>query len=498
MKILRSKSKVLIPLTGAFVSLITVMLISWFISSYFSQGVYDVLEQHTDNSEKSLIITELLEITHYRTRLTGQMLVTQDIFERDEIALELDVNATRFAVLRLKLLDLPLTDAEKEIINKQTRLIQEILPRQRASVELAMSENRDDIEKAQKILYDEVIPGQRKLSNYFIDMVTLLKNDIEQSSVKAITTNKNASFTNLVLICLFTLLTLFVASITIRRILSIESNFNKANNELTRLNNVKTEFISLVSHELRTPLTSIKSFAEILIDDIEDLDINTQKRYLSIIDSEGDRLTRLVSNILDIQKIDANKMSWNDESLVINDIAQKSVETISGAYQSKNIVLNIATVPDDLTVIADADKLSQIFANLLSNALKFTSEGEVLVSIHQHKDKKGRDMALVTVSDTGPGIPEDELFKVFDSFHQVDNSATRKTGGSGLGLDICRKIINHYEGNIWVESVLGKGSNFCFEIPLVKATRKKIGDTLVELGMITDEQLKIALESQSN
>ena len=191
-------------------------------------------------------------------------------------------------------------------------------------------------------------------------------------------------------------------------------------------------------------------------------------------------------------------MNWNDESLIINEIAQNSIETFSGAYQSKNITLNIATVPDDLTVVADADKLSQVFANLLSNALKFTSQGEVLVSIYQHKDKTGRHMALVAVSDTGPGIPEDELFKVFDNFHQVDNSATRKTGGSGLGLDICRKIINHYEGNIWVESVLGQGSNFCFEIPLVKATRKKIGDTLVELGMITDEQLKIALETQSN
>lgn len=498
MKLMRSKSKVLIPLSGAFLSLTTVVLISWFISLYFSQGVYLVLEQHTDNSEKSLIITKLLEITHYRTRLTGQMLVTEDIFERDDIAQELDINATRFALQRIKLLALPLSAEEKEILQKQTLLIQEILPKQRASAELAMSDDIADIEKAQKILYDEVIPGQARLSNYFTDILHLLKNDIEQSSINAIATNKNASFINLVLICIFTLITLFVASITIRRILTIETNFNKVNTELTRLNNVKTEFISLVSHELRTPLTSIKSFAEILMDDIEELDIETQKRYLSIIDSEGDRLTRLVSNILDIQKIDANKMNWNDETLIINEIAQKSVETFSGAYQAKNIILNIAIVPDDLTVIADVDKLSQIFANLLSNALKFTTQGEVLVSIHQHRDKKGRDMALVTVSDTGPGIPEDELFKVFDSFHQVDNSATRKTGGSGLGLDICRKIINHYEGNIWVESVLGQGSNFCFEIPLVKATRKKIGDTLVELGMITDEQLKIALKSQSN
>ena len=497
MKLFCSKSKVLIPLSGAFASLIAVVLIIWFISLYISQGVYTVLEKHTDNSEKSLIITELLQIVHHRTRITGQLLVTKDIFDRDELSQGLDINATRFALHRSKLLSLPLDEVEIEILKKQTQLIRDVLPRQRASVDLAMSEDMADIEKAQKILYDEVIPGQIGINNYFLDILNILKDNIEQSSLDAIATNKNASFINLVLICFFTLITIFVASTTIRRILKIETNFSKANSELTRLNNVKTEFVSLVSHELRTPLTSIKSFAEILMDDIEELDIDTQRRYLSIINSESDRLTRLVSNILDLQKMDANKMNWNDESLIMNEIAQKSVETFSGSYQAKNITLNIATVPDDLTVIADADKLSQIFANLLSNALKFTTQGEVLVSIHQHKDKTGRDMALVTVSDTGPGIPEDELLKVFDSFHQVDNSATRKTGGSGLGLDICRKIIIHYEGNIWVESELGKGSHFCFEIPLVKATRKKIGDTLVELGMITDEQLKIALESQS-
>ena len=196
MKFLRSKSKVLIPLSGAFVSLITVVLIIWLISSYFSQGVYTVLDQHTDNSEKSLIITELLEISHYRTRLTGQMLVTEDIFDRDAIAQDLDVNATRFALLRLKLLALSLSAEEKDIMDKQSQLIMKILPKQRASAELAMSEERDDIEKAQKILYDEVIPGQVILMNYFIDILKLLKTDIKQSSENAIATNKKASFIN--------------------------------------------------------------------------------------------------------------------------------------------------------------------------------------------------------------------------------------------------------------------------------------------------------------
>ena len=501
MKLFRTRSKVLIPLIGAFLSLASLVIASWLISQHFSQRVYNVLENNSDNSEKMHIITNLIEVTHFRTRLTGQMLVTKDIFERDEISQKLDKYATRFALLRLKLYELPLNDNEMYILNMQTELIKKILPTQREAVDLAMTDSEASLEKAQNLLYKVVIPGQVNISNFFMQILNILRDDIKNSSTTAIKTQKKASNVNLGLIALFTLTTIFVAPITIRRILTIESGFNSTNQELTRLNNVKTEFISLVSHELRTPLTSIKSFAEILMDDIEDMDVKTQKRYLSIINNESDRLTRLVTNILDLQKIDANKMEWRDENIILNDIAQKSVDTFSGAYHAKNITLSIATAPENLSVIADSDKLKQVFANLLSNALKFTEEGEVMVSIYQHQAKTAndsyRDMALVSVSDTGPGIPEDQRLQIFDSFHQIDNSATRKTGGSGLGLDICRKIINHYEGNIWVENNQDKGSVFFFEIPLVKATTKKIGDTLIELGMITDDQLEIALKTQS-
>lgn len=500
MEVFRFQSKVLLPLMIAFLAMILMVLLTWLVSFYYSQRVYEVLDHNSENSEKMLIITQLIEIAHFRTRLTGQMLVTQDIFERDDIAQDLDVYATKFSLLRSKLLDLDLSHKEIQILDTQMDLIRIILPKQRLAAELAMSDSPSDIEKAKVLLYQEVIPGQATLINYFMKILNLTRDEVQSSSAKAISTHKNSVNIKLFLIVIFSFFTLLVASITIRRILKIERNFSDANKELTRLNNVKTEFISLVSHELRTPLTSIKSFAEILMDDIEEMDVDTQKRYLSIIDSEGDRLTRLVSNILDLQKIDANKMNWNDENLILNDLAQTSVDAFSGAYKAKNITLNIATINEELTVVADADKLQQVMANLLSNALKFTDEGEVLVSVYQYKVKmkqgKAIDMARVSVVDTGPGIPEDQKLKIFDSFHQVDNTATRKTGGSGLGLDICRKIINHYEGSIWVESEQGKGSNFCFEIPLVKATRKRIGDTLIELGMITDDQLKIALQAQ--
>jgi len=500
MQILRTKSKVLIPLVGAFASLIILILLSWTVNNYYSQYVYDTLEVNAENSEKMVVLTQLIEMARIRTRLTGQMLVTEDVFDRDEIAQEMEIYASRFSLLRLSLLSLSLSEVEVKILAKQTELIEDILPKQRLAAELAMSEELSDLAEAKRLLYEEVIPRQEQLISYFMRIMRLTRDDIKKSSETAIRSHKSDSNNELAFIVFFTMLIILIASITIKRILCIERDFSDANDELVRLNNVKSEFISLVSHELRTPLTSIKSFAEILLDDIENLDVETQKRYLSIIDAEGDRLSRLVSNILDLQKIDANKMHWKDEQLVLNEVAQKSVDAFSVAYQSKNISLSIAAVPDDLTVIADSDKLRQVFSNLLSNALKFTDEGEVLVSVFkfqvQNSGESSRDMARVTVCDTGVGIPEDQLTKVFDSFHQVDNSATRKTGGSGLGLDICRKIINHYEGNIWVESQPGKGSCFYFEIPLVNATRKRIGDTLIELGMITDDQLQIALQEQ--
>lgn len=317
-------SKVLQPLIGAFASLIVLIVLSWSIGIYFSQRVYEVLDHNALNSEKMYLITNLIETGRIRTRLTGQMLVTEDLFERDEIAQQLNVYATKFYQLRSKLLAIDLTDEEKVMLEKQNNIIKIILPIQRAAARLAMNDDPADIEKAQNLLYQEVIPGQAMLIDNFMQMLNLQRDDVVSSSATAKYTHKKAASVQHFLIIIFAFTTIIITSITIRRILSIENELNSANRELSQLNNMKSEFISLVSHELRTPLTSIKSFAEILKEDIEELDLNTQKRYLSIIDSESDRLTRLVSNILDLQKIDANKMVWHDEEIVLNEIAHKA------------------------------------------------------------------------------------------------------------------------------------------------------------------------------
>ncbi len=236
-----------------------------------------------------------------------------------------------------------------------------------------------------------------------------------------------------------------------------------ANSQLLQLNRIKSDFVSVVSHELRTPLTSIKSFVEILKDDVETLDINTQRRFLSIINDESDRLGRLINDLLDLQKMDAGKTAWKDRPINLAEVLRKSVELFTPLYRGKGLLLELNLERDDSLIVLDVDRIRQLIANLLSNALKFTERGSVVVAMITTAAE-----ITVSVTDSGIGIPPDEIDKVFEGFHQVDSSETREIGGSGLGLTICKEIVEHYGGHIGVVSRLGEGSCFSFVLPLIK------------------------------
>jgi len=271
------------------------------------------------------------------------------------------------------------------------------------------------------------------------------------------------------------------------------AELEKTNDELARANQVKSEFISIVSHELRTPLTSIKSFADILSDEIDDPD---SKNYLRIINDEADRLNRLINDILDMQKIDAGRMVWRDEKINLVDVTRAAVEAFSGAYISKGIALELDAVDAALYAVTDSDKIRQVFANLLSNALKFTPEGKVIVSVKRVWDRTGKGFIQLAVADNGPGLAASQLERVFEQFYQVENDQSRKIQGTGLGLTICKQIIEHYQGNIWAESELGKGTTMLFTLPDASGASKKLGEILVDLGYLTDDEIEKALQQQ--
>lgn len=270
-----------------------------------------------------------------------------------------------------------------------------------------------------------------------------------------------------------------------------------ANRELRRLNQVKSDFISIVSHELRTPLTSIKSFAEIMLDDIDEHSQETLKRYLSIINSESDRLSRLISDILDLQKIDSGNIVWNDEMINLVDIARAAIGLLSSAFRKKGLDLTLDFESEFMMTEAETDRILQVISNVLSNALKFTPAGGINVRLRfiesQYANSK---MIQIAISDTGIGIHPEELNHIFERFYQVDNSQSRNHEGAGLGLSICKDIVEHYQGSITVESVLGQGSTFFIALPELKQPRKKLGEVLIDLGMLTEAELSTALTKQ--
>ncbi len=240
--------------------------------------------------------------------------------------------------------------------------------------------------------------------------------------------------------------------------------------ELKRIDKLKDEFLSMVSHELRTPLTSIKAYVETLlymVEDEEETDIESQKEFLNIISEESERLTRLINDVLDLSKIEAGKMTFiiNPENIV--DVIEKSIKNMRSFATIKNIEIFHETDEELPKVMIDKDRTLQVLANLINNAVKFTPEGgKITVWAEEFNER----FIKVNIQDTGVGIKKEEQQRVFEKFKQSEDILTREAGGTGLGLPICKNIIEYYGGNLWVESEYRKGSTFMFTLPILEMT----------------------------
>ena len=247
------------------------------------------------------------------------------------------------------------------------------------------------------------------------------------------------------------------------------------------LDRMKSDFVAVVSHELRTPLASIKMFISNLIDGVEGEITEGQRDTLGRVAKNVDRLSRLINDLLDLSKLEAGKMKMQLAAVNVRQALESIVQVFSPAAEDKGVAVEIDT-PDRLPVLwADPDRFDQVVTNLIGNALKFTPEsGRVTIGVTRRPaepagrlpgggDKSpisGEGRLLISVTDTGPGVPADDIDRVFDKFYQTDHSMTRKTGGTGLGLPICKEIITQHGGRIWAEGEPGKGATFAFELPV--------------------------------
>ena len=246
-----------------------------------------------------------------------------------------------------------------------------------------------------------------------------------------------------------------------RRVKERTQELARLNEELTRLNKVKSDFVSAVSHELRTPLTSIKGYASILMTGkLGDVPL-AQKERLEKIDKHSNNLTRLVNNLLDISRIESGKIQMELKEISIKEMLNSVVDIIEPQVKEKNISLKINIKTKSDKIKADPGQLERVFINLVGNAVKFTPQkGKITVYCQDRKD-----LVEFSVEDTGMGIPRDDVKNVFEEFFRSDNALDQKVKGTGLGLSLVKKIIEAHRGKIWVQSELGKGTRFTFTIP---------------------------------
>jgi len=256
----------------------------------------------------------------------------------------------------------------------------------------------------------------------------------------------------------------------------------RANNQLRKLDQMKSDFISIVSHEFRSPLTSIKAFSKILLNNKGNVAPEESSDFLRIIDQECDRLTRMINDMLDLSKLDADKMEWDMQELVLDRVISNALESIYPLSKAKDI--QIVTHLDDTlpAIIGDSDRLIQVITNLFNNAVKFTPEKGTIKIYTEHSGREVR----VTVEDNGIGIPEDQLQDIFSKFRQGGDIVTDKPQGTGLGLPICKAIIHAHKGKIWAESIQSNGSRFCLTLPVArKEDAQERTDSLINVTNVS-------------
>ncbi len=249
-----------------------------------------------------------------------------------------------------------------------------------------------------------------------------------------------------------------------------------ANEKLRDLDQMKTNFLSTVSHELRTPLTSVIGFARIMQKKFETVlypaladneDKKVQKAIRQVMDNtaiiveEGQRLTHLINDVLDLAKMEAGRVDWHITDLAIEDIIDRGIASTSSLFANKPVTLRKDIAPSLPLCAGDRDRLIQVVINLISNAIKFTDAGKVTL-----KAALNNGELVVSVIDSGSGIKPEDQPLVFEKFKQVGDTMTDKPQGTGLGLPICKEIVEHLGGRLWLESEIGVGSTFMFSLPV--------------------------------
>ena len=238
--------------------------------------------------------------------------------------------------------------------------------------------------------------------------------------------------------------------------------FNRMGSELNAHDKIRDQFVADASHELKTPLAAIKALSESVIY-CDDPPADLMLDFLKDINTQVDRLNNIVQDLLQVARDSSNNVEYNMETLNLGDIVESVVRLIKPVAEKNGLKLNIYVEKNNIEILGDKMRIERVITNLVDNAVKYTEEGQIDVRV----SRDGRD-AVLSVKDTGIGIPEESLSHLFKRFYRVDKARSRATGGTGLGLSMVEDIVTRHGGTIKVESTLGVGSEFIVHIPLKK------------------------------
>jgi signal transduction histidine kinase len=261
------------------------------------------------------------------------------------------------------------------------------------------------------------------------------------------------------------------------RLKDFADKLEKANQELKKIDTMKSEFVSVASHELRTPLAAIKNSVQLMLSGKTGEINENQTKFLSMAERNINRLTNILNDLLNLSRIESGKIELKFENVELKEIIELTASSLRPQADGNSIQIEVE-VPEQIpAVYGDPEKIEQILTNIIGNSIKFTPDGgKILITAkHLPKGKEGGygDKVAVSVKDTGIGIPPEHLDAIFEKFHQVEGSLHRSVSGTGLGLAITKGLVEAHQGKIWVESEVEKGSVFTFTLPLAEGERRE-------------------------
>ncbi|MEJ2213555.1 MAG: response regulator [Gammaproteobacteria bacterium] len=450
----------------------------------------ELLNASESSSKKMQLFSEFAELARGRTRNTIQILETEDPFEQDELNQQLEGYAARFAEIRETLDRMPFNSEDLKLYKSLFDWVPKILPDQREAVRLMIYE--DDIEKARKLIYGSVLPGQQKIIDIISELIKREQSYISRNSQQINASMLRVNNQSTLLFGFILVIFLIFSVVIIQRIYRIQKQVSDAYEALEdtideRTNDLivardaavmasksKSEFLSSMSHELRTPLNAIIGFSQLL--EMEEL-TETQSDSVKEIHTAGKHLLDLINEVLDLARIEAGRMSVNLDEVELESVIQE-IKAMTAPIAERHGITMSFTENVNLVVMSDRTRLKQVLLNLLSNAIKYNRQnGSVDVFVEQINDH-----VRISVKDTGKGIAGDQREALFEPFNRLGAEGS-EIEGTGIGMMVTRQFVELMNGRIDFESELGVGSVFWIELPLARDDSKE------EAAVALDEDL---------